>query len=265
MDFLGDDEAALAIIKTWGWGADARYQEYVPLTVPLNETINRLAMEGHSDPAGALLSLLCSGRLEATGHYRWIKYQNDYFQHDGIGEIPVRHWTSLKEGLSSKSYFSEKIEVSLQYIDRDFNEGKAERALWEWSDSRFSTAKTSSGDLFDIDYSEETFHAFDIEVRPKDIEGHCGSATADPAPAIQRNKGGAPPKYDWERAVAAIVFQWAEDRNRRPTSKTDVKNKLADWFASQDKYPSETLMKDRARWLFEEFQRRDGEGNNPDT
>jgi hypothetical protein len=59
MDFLGDDEAALAIIKTWGWGADARCQEYVPLTVPLNETINRLAMEGHSDPAGALLSLLC--------------------------------------------------------------------------------------------------------------------------------------------------------------------------------------------------------------
>ena len=83
-----------------------------------------------------------------------------------------------------------------------------------------------------------------------------------PPQDVKRNEGGRPPVYDWERAVAAIVFQWADDGSWQPVSQADVKNKLAEWFASDRKYPSDSLLKSRARWLYEEFQRRNGEANN---
>ncbi len=68
--------------------------------------------------------------------------------------------------------------------------------------------------------------------------------------------------YDWERAVAAIVFQWADEGSWQPASQADVKNKLAEWFAAKGEYPSDSLLKTRGRWLFEEFQRRNGEADN---
>ncbi|MBK6413870.1 hypothetical protein [Sphingopyxis sp.] len=50
MDVHGDDKA-LAIIQSWGWDRfDPRFEIQVPVMMPLNEAINRLAMEGHVDP-----------------------------------------------------------------------------------------------------------------------------------------------------------------------------------------------------------------------
>jgi len=72
----------------------------------------------------------------------------------------------------------------------------------------------------------------------------------------EANKGGAPAKYEWERAAAAIVFQWADEGSWQPATQADVRKRLAAWFAQRDQYPSDSMVKERARWLFEEFQRR---------
>lgn len=258
MDVHSDGEA-LAIIQSWGWDRfDPRFEIEVPVMMPLNEAINRLAMEGHLDPAKAVLSLLADGRVVSTGSYRWKRYLNGHNQREGIGEIPARRWVSLKEGLAENSKTFGLNEVTLHLMYEGWDEYKEARADWTWTADRFATAETSGGDFLNSGYFEETYVACDIEVRPAEVE------TADaPVPhANERNKGGAPSKYDWERAIAAIVFQWADDGTWHPTSQAEVKNKLADWFAGRDEQPSESLLKERARWLFEEFRRRGDEANN---
>lgn len=262
MDALSDDEAALTIIETWGWGRDTRFDEYVPLTIPISDAINRLAMEGHNNPANSIVSLLANSRLVSTGSYIWKKYQNGLYQRDGIGQIPSRRWAALKGGLDEPWESFGPNEVTLQAIDGNWNEREEVRANWEWRYDRFSTAETSGGNTFDSGYFEETYAACDIEVRPADTNDTEIAPYTDALPPAERNKGGAPSKYDWERAVAAIVFQWADDGPWHPTSQAEVKNKLADWFADRDEQPSESLLKDRARWLFAEFQRRNSKADN---
>ncbi|MCK9540851.1 MAG: hypothetical protein M0R03_02320 [Novosphingobium sp.] len=76
---------------------------------------------------------------------------------------------------------------------------------------------------------------------------------------IEHNRGGAPAKYDWEQAIAAIVFQWSDEGSWQPTSQADVRRKLVEHFSALDQYPSDSLLKLRARWLFDEFLRRNGD------
>lgn len=258
MDVHGDGEA-LAIIQSWGWDRfDPRFEIEVPVMMPLNEAINRLAMEGHVDPAMSMLSLLADGRVVSTGSYRWKRYRNGHNQRDGIGEIPARRWVSLKEGLAQNNKTFGPNEVTLHLMYDGWDEYKEARADWTWTADRFATAETSGGDFLDSGYFEETYVVCDIEVRPAEVE-----AASAPVPnATERNKGGAPSKYDWERAIAAIVFQWADEGSWQPAMQADVKNRLADWFAERGEHPSDSLLKERARWLFEEIQRRDGEADN---
>lgn len=258
MDILGDDEA-LAIIQSWGWDRyDHRFEMDVPIMMPLSEAINRLAMEGHVNPATAILSLLADGRLVSTGSYSWKRYRDGNYQRDGIGEIPARRWDSLKEGLAQRSKTFGRNEVTLHLMYEDWNEHKEERADWTWAADRFATAEASGGHYLSSGYFEETYVACDIEVRPSEI----AIDDAPPLGVTAHSKGGAPAKYDWERAVAAIVFQWADEGCWQPEMQADVKKRLADWFAEQDLHPSESMLKERARWLFAEFQRRNGKADN---
>lgn len=257
-----DSADALPIIQGWGWDhADPRFEFHVPVMVPISEAINRLAMEGHHDPAGAVLSLLADGKLEATGHYRWKKYRNGHFEREGTGAIPVHRWKVLREGCE-RNHPAKENEVVLHLIGGDWNEGKEPQADWSWKEDRFSTAQVSSGDWLDEDYFEESYSVSDIEVRPAGAD--CGSAQIDGSRsnATERNRGGAPAKYDWARASAAVVFLWAEEGSWQPELKSDVSKRLAAWFAERDQYPSPALLKVHASWLFEEFQRRKGEDNN---
>ncbi len=253
---------ALSIIKGWGWDhADPRFEFHVPVMVPISEAINRLAMEGHSDPATAMLTLLAEGKVQATGHYRWKKYLNGHFSREGNGPIPAHRWVVLRQGCDANTGLRPN-EVVFHLIGEDWNEDKEPRADWSWQNDRFSTAQVSEGDWLDEGYFEESYSATDIEVRP--AEADCGSfqIEAPESSDAKSNRGGAPFKYDWEQAVAAVVFQWADEGSWHPELQADVKKRLSTWFAEQDQYPSDSLLKERARWLFAEFQRRRDEASN---
>ncbi|MCA0911003.1 hypothetical protein [Qipengyuania gaetbuli] len=256
---------ALAIIEGWGWDhADPRFEFHVPVMVPISEAINRLAMEGHHDPAGAMLMLLGEGKLQATGHYRWKKYLDGHFAREGTGPIPAHRWVVLRQGCDANKGLRPN-EGAFQFIDADWNGGKEPRADWSWQNDCFSTAQVSGGDWLDEGYFEESYSVTDIEVRP--AEANCGSFQIDASEGggAKSNRGGAPAKYDWERAVAAVVFQWADDGSWHPDIQADVKKRLSAWFAEHDQYPSDSLLKERARWLFAEFQRRRDEADNVAT
>lgn len=262
MTFVEGDAAALAIIENWGWDhRDPRFEFYVPVMISVSEVVNRLAMEGHADPAGTVLSLLASGKLEATGSHRFKAYRNGHFQREGVGPIPIARWKALQAGCAKNDNTFGKPEVTLQVINGWGDETKEVCAEWGWQWDRFSTAEASEGDSLDNGYYEETYSASDIEVRPADRENAI--LTASPSESgLEVNKGGAPAKYDWERAIAAIVFQWADEGSWQPALQADVKKRLAAWFAERDQYPSDSMLKERARWLFAEFQRRGSEAEN---
>lgn len=260
MNVDGDD-AALAIIKQWGWdGNDPRFDFDVPYMMPLSAAINRLAMEGHADPAGAVLSLLADGRLEATGSYRWMTYRKGLFHRKGVGAIPAFRWAALKEAEDEPARPGIGKSIKLHLLGDEWGSAEVLRGDWSWQGDIFTTAHSSGRYWVAEGTSEEVYSAADIELRPSgdDNDIHENQNLL----GSERNKGGAPSKYDWERAVAAVVFQWAEEGSWQPELQADVKKRLADWFADKDLHPSDSLLKERARWLFAEFQQRNGKADN---
>jgi hypothetical protein len=257
MEAIECKEAALNIIESWGWDhADPRFDFKVPVMISLSEAINRLAMEGHVDAPGAVLSLLAGGELVATGSYRWKKFHGDEFSRDSIGPIPAARWQALREACLSDN--CGKKQVTLHLLNEGWTETKQPRAEWTWARDRFSTTEAGGGLWLDEGYFEEMFSAADIELRPAPRQTREVEAQLKAHPKT----GGAPAKYDWERAVAAIAFQWAEEGSWQPITQSEVKERLAAWFAERDEYPSDSMLKERARWLFAEFRRRAQEVDN---
>lgn len=257
MTLIEGSEPALAIIKSWGWDhADHRFDFQVPVMISLSEAINRLAMEGHGDAPGAVLSLLAAGKLVATGSYRWKLFRSDHFSRESVGPIPASRWQTLNAGCASIKGGREQ--VTLRLLNEGWTDSIEASADWGWTWDRFSTAEVGGGQWLDQGYFEETFSAADIELRPADCEAQDERSRA----ATEPNKGGAPAKYDWERAVASIAFQWADEGSWQPMLQTEVKERLMAWFAERDQYPSDSLLKERARWLFDEFRQRAAEADN---
>lgn len=262
MNLVEGSNAALAVINSWGWDhADPRFDFYVPVMISLSEAINRLAMEGRDDAPDLVLSMLAGGQLIATGSYRWKRFCGDHFSREGVGQIPARRWQMLKNGCAKNERSFGKEEVTLHAVTGDWAETKEAAADWGWTWDRFSTAEAGGGEWLDVGYFEETYSVADIELRPahEDADGEVKALTASHA---EPNKGGAPTKYDWERAVAAVTFQWADEGSWQPTRQVEVKERLAARFAERDQFPSESLLKERARWLFDEFRRRAPEADN---
>lgn len=259
-----DSAAALEIIESWGWDCnDPRFEFSVPLMMPLSEVINRLAMEGGFDAASATLALLSEGKLEATGSYKWKAYRAGHYQREAIGYIPESRWTVLRDGLATRKDWVNPDELELHLVSSGWNGSKEPRASWLWDKDHFATAqKADCGFVLDPAYFEETYSASDIELRPASAFASETEPDTPRQSGMEQNRGGAPAKYDWERAVAAIVFQWADEGTWQPTSQADVKRRLADWFAENNQHPSDSLLKERAKWLFEEFRRRAGEADN---
>ena len=96
--------AALAIMNGWKW--EGLFRNYLgnyelgPISLSLSNAVNKLAFDGHPEAAGAILSLLASGALAATGNYSWRAYRNGHYQRSGSDHIPARHWQALQEGLA---------------------------------------------------------------------------------------------------------------------------------------------------------------------
>ena len=117
------------------------------------------------------------------------------------------------------------------------------------------------------EYQEEWFSARDLDVSLTAaywVDGDLLLQKHDPAVSlknaetaaeisfakIEKNKGGPPTKYDWERAAAAIVLKWAVESTWRPDSQGEVARAITAWFAEKDEFPSENLIKQRARWIY---------------
>lgn len=260
--------AALEIICGWkweGWTGWADHSEFGPITRSLSEIVNELAFHWHGDSPNEVLSLLASGELVASGNYNWRAYRSrQALQHESSGPIPAAKWQFLLDTIAERlrAGWDECYSPVVQLEKLEL--GTTDRDDLAWRDNRFSTAfNAGDEDSWHPDYYEEWFSAWNIEIRPARLDTIALDALpALEQPTIELNKGGAPRQYDWERAVAAIVFKWADQGSWQPASKADVKNALADWFSEGGQHPSESLLKGRAKWLFEEFHLRNGEADN---
>lgn len=192
--------------------------------------------------------------------------------HDGLltarAKLAVIFYYPLDEEKGGLDYANP---VTERYEDYELPASAWGRAPLNHKSSLWATGEATCTWSLDPEYEVERTTLYQVELRnavPGSLSPPAAVRVAAPPAAdcqpqaIRRNEGGRPPLYDWERAVAAIVFQWADEGTWQPTSQADVKNKLAEWFSVKGQYPSDSLLKGRARWLFEEFQRRNGEVNN---
>lgn len=136
-------------------------------------------------------------------------------------------------------------------IPEEFWGGWAMIPNWESGD--FSAQVRQNG-------REEEWSAFGVTFERSGIEamaqnGGTGTTLSQSKVSEIRPKGGNPGKYDWAKAVGAVIFQWVDSASWQPTSQGEVKAKLADWFLQQNQTPDDKQLKDYARWLFVEFKK----------
>lgn len=190
--------------------------------------------------------------------------------HDGLliarAKLAVIFYYPLDEEKGGLDYANP---VTERYEDHELPATAWGRPPLNHKSSLWTTGEATCTWSLDPEYEVERTTLYQVELRNAEAEqptvvnlASVSNVTFQPDNK-RRNPGGRPPTYDWERAVAAIVFQWADEGSWQPASQADVKNKLASWFSQRDEHPSDSLLKTRAKWLFEEFQRRSGEVENP--
>lgn len=255
---MDSDNEALALIRGLNWERwDYDSCQIVESSVSLSTLINDLAFLWGGDAPNAVLSLLAKGELQAIGEVRWQKFQDESFRKFAWGLIPNDRWVSLQERLANVDPFKGSFVTffSLEINDQE----KHPLALWDWQNDRFES-NWAQGDPWEVDHFEESFSASNICIMPPPSNSKQDRSQGSSYVVTDRNRGGAPIKYDWEKAVAALVFKWADSGGWEPVSQANVKNALADWFAEQGDAPSDSELKKRARWLFPMFQSRNVNG-----
>ena len=256
---MDGDDAALVIICGWNWDCwDCDDPNAVPPSRALSEVINDLAMCGSDSPVRTIASLLAAGKLTAMGRWRWQEYKGfEHYQSEGNGVIPAARWALLLalQTQLADVHCEEPYERSVTLAHLGL--GQTDKFYFDWREGCFSLATVLKGEW--TSDAEFWFSAADIQIFPPqpDTVPPTGVFTALPAPNnTSLNKGGRPAIYDWEKAIAALVFKWADNGDWQPASKADVQRELGDWFAAQGASPSDSLLKQRARWLFQEFESR---------
>lgn len=252
--------AALDIIRTWDW------QSWDPDGVPihtgkaLNWVLNRLAMEGIRRPQDAILTLLCQGALNARGDYKWCKFQDfDQFRIE-VHDDPIKplHWqkllASIQEG-NRDSGLGSAIGTTLQLPELEIADCPAHK--WEYGSCRFSYASvTDKIGLWNRDYMEEWFSAWDIDIWPQNLEPIIHKSEPEPETALPMataNKGGRPTAADWELAALEIAGRYYRG-DIKPQSVADVGRELASWLGDQDLHPSDSTVHSHAKIIFNAIQ-----------
>lgn len=255
MDNNDSAAAALAIVRGWeweGWSGFYEHATYGPITRSLSDAVNKLAFDGQPDAAGAMLSLLASGALTATGSYSWRAYRRGRYEHSGTDDIPARRWQALQKGLAlprCEDWGPPRVKFEL--LDGFDSDTEYSVSEWAWKENRFSTAQPGDEKLlFESDTSEELFLAWEIEIRPPPAENDDPAASAPQPPAIERYIG-RPPKWDWEGAMAHVVAvaNTPDGLETGPGAQAAIERLIADWFtrASKDAgAPSESEVRKRA-------------------
>lgn len=161
-------ETALVILKRWQWACYDPDGKFIGSTIELNEVVNRLAFQGLDDPAKAVLSLLCEGRLTAVCYYQWLKYRrNQRFQRNEFsGNLDKDKWQMLAKMLVEVERSLAEGECSILKTDlAELEMGDCETVEWQPQYNRCSYAICPPDtDKFEANYFEESFSASGIEV-----------------------------------------------------------------------------------------------------
>lgn len=260
-------DRAFSIMKTWQWVHYDPDGEPSASPVYINEVVNRLAFEGMNDPKTALLAMLRRGQIQASGDFRWSKYEHgDYFELEGcMSVIPPERWDALSDLLR---------EEQRQLSESDFHGGKTTLeklgikdvpiVQWEPNWSRFSFALCPPGtSSYDPQYFEEIYSAQDITIFPLalpgpdgEIVGEANQATAGQFEAAESRgaKRGRRPKYDWPESVLA-VFGHIHRGDFKPENQADIERALISHLSSEEGGPSESTVRPYAKLIWEESQK----------
>ena len=269
------DDNALEIVKGWDWGYYDPDGFMHQKNICLSDVVNKLAMEGVVNPPHTLLELLASGHLIAEGTWLWHAYRlTEHYQHESNGIIPNARWKYALDVVETLDTLPRRVSYDPQVNLKEVGQGMTDKFYWNWRNNEFAIADADTLFVHGMDeYHEEWFAAREIQVclsyiwwedfDPRLCEHDAAispkqliAVSKNLVPTQGKNKGGRPPSYDWEQAVAAIVFKWSDDGNWQPASQADIVRALGDWFGARNDVPSDSLLKLRAKWLYPLFEQR---------
>jgi hypothetical protein len=273
------DDKVLEIVKGWDWSyfdPDGRLHEKSRY---FSDAVTKLAMAGTQNPPETLLKLLAMGQLTATGIWDWHAYRGgEHYKDEGNSLIPQARWVYALGVIEALDALPANLSYDPHVNFKEIGQGKRDKLYWNWRNNEFAIA---DADIFFVhgmdEYQEEWFSAREIEVSfPTPFQADYDQPFYDYDPAVlpkntiispelsapikEKNKGGRPPSYAWERAVAAIIFKWADPGSWQPESQADVVRALGEWFGTEETVPSDSLLKQRAKWLYPMFEQRKLDG-----
>ena len=248
---MGNEDSAVRafeILRGWQWGYYDPDGCWHGRSSTLSDVLNRLAFQGHQEPASAVLTLLCEGKITGTCNYHWLKYQRStrYQVSEHMDTLSQSKWQTLAQMLQEELRMLEAGEWGSPLIDLPKLEMKGcQMVEWEPSFNRCAYAACPPDtSTFDPSYYEESLSAWEIEIMLI-----SGEPTETEIPAF------TPSGY-------------VDNQSEEPTSKLPPisQSELAKWwhskadardFLSQDelvtlvraKYPDKAISRDRVREL----------------
>ncbi len=236
-------EEALAIICSWDWS-----EIHGLISRSLSETINDLALTGFVGPEKAVLSLLADGQLQASGECNWKKFQDGEFQKHGNFNIHARHWQALKDGLAIWHPIKGPY-IKFAFLEWDSgNEDEHPIVNWDWQSNYFHVNQ-QSGAFLELDYLEEAFSAFQIQINPPSKSAPSSS----PSMTSEINSGGRPLALDWVAVALEMAGQYYRG-DLKPKSIAEVKRAIRAWVNDPDGGPVDSTMHPYAKAIFEAFK-----------
>ena len=247
---------ALELMRGWHWERYNPDRELISDSFSLSDIVSRLAMEGQSQPKDAVLQLLCSGKLQAVGHFVWKKFEaGEHYAMDGYGkDIPAFRWKVLAQLIEEEqarldAQLGPPSKVNLVMLEL----GEWPAYSWKYMTGEFSTALRPPEILpHEPGYFEETFSA-------QELEGYLPSARSEPEasvtlePLTKPDQGGRPPAADWEAAALELSGRYYKG-DFKPSTRADVQRELAAFLAESDVHPAPSTLANHAKPIFEAFQ-----------
>lgn len=214
MDNCDDSaRAALRIIRQWQEQYIASEGGSLEPAMSLGRLVNRLALEGVARPQDAILHLLCRGILQATGDYRWHRYQwGHQYSLEGDNEyLKKEQWVTLLKIINSEPEEIKKSDFS--FFELNFlkiNPPSGPRYSWNFKNNAFFTATLSYDlDINDKNYFEEWFSVEGIKVFAPSLNALDPDIGSAPI-AQSTYKGGRPLAEWWPDFVAELVAYTVE-------------------------------------------------------
>ena len=245
-----EDSAARAfeILGGWQWGYYDPDGCWHGRSKTLADVVNRLAFQGHHEPASAVLTLLCDGKISAICNYNWLKYQRStrYAISEHMETLDPSKWQTLAQVLREEIRMLEDSEWGSPLIDLPKLDVKDSQMVeWEPSFNRCSyAARPPDTSTYDPSYFEESLSAWEIEIMLI-----SGEPTESEILAFSQSENEDTQSCESASALSPIsqseLAKWWE-------SKSDVRD-----FLSQDellalvraKYADKAISRDRVREL----------------